>query len=126
MPEIVVPFQLDNPIVAVYAHANSAEEHWKLAGKAQQKIITGLTVGGTPETVTAIKRIWLKQISLLFFPRLSSTYTLSFHIPYWLRDINLVVWEYVGPINDSIDQKLTAIQSDLAMLQNDFDAYTGM
>jgi len=126
IPEIVAPFQFDNPILAVYADSNSAEEHWKLAGKAQQKVLTGLVVGGTPETVTAIKRIWLKQISLLIFPRLASTYTLGFNIPYWLRDINLIVWEYVGPINDSIDQKLTAIQSDLATLQNDFHAFTGL
>jgi hypothetical protein len=89
-----------------------------------QKILTGLLVGGSPETVIGSKRIWLKQISLLIFPQLASTYTLGFHIPYWLRDISLIVWEYTGPINDSTDQKLTAIQSDLATLQNDFDAFT--
>lgn len=126
IPEIQVNVQLDKHILACLAHSPSSPPNWKFAGRAYFKLETGITVVPVPETVFSVKKIWLQQISLLFVPKLSTSYALSFKIPYWIRDIQLIVWEYTGPVNDSLALKLDEIQSDLTTLQNDFDVYTGM
>lgn len=46
MESIQVPLQLDRHIIAVYPTSNTAKDWWISAGWLEQKIFTGIVVGG--------------------------------------------------------------------------------
>ena len=110
IPEFDIPIILENRIIAIHAESNSAPQNWKYAGQAMQIIHTGLTVGGQADTVNSVKKFYLRQISLLQFPDTNFEFTLRIKIPYWIRDAQLIIWEYTGPITNTYDQILTEIK----------------
>ena len=110
IPEFSIPIILDNRILAILAESDTAQQNWKYAGQAKQVIQTGLTVGGVADTVNSVKKFYLRQISLLQFPDTAPSYTLKIKIPFWIRDLELILWEYTGPITNTYDQILTEIK----------------
>lgn len=110
LPEISVPIQLSSGLLTFYATSQSADPKWKFAANVKRKYVTGLTVGGNPNAVVDSKRIFLNQFSLLRYPvSFGSSYSLLISVPYWHRQISLYLWEYTGPIIDSVEQKLALI-----------------
>jgi len=65
LPDISVPVQLNAELLAFYATSQDADPKWKFAANVKRKYVTGLTVGGNPDTVVDSKRIFLNQFSLL-------------------------------------------------------------
>ena len=119
IPEIVTDIQPISNIVAVRASSTSNPGYWKFGGYASQKIVPGIAEGGaSPLATTSSQKIWLDRLSILFFPDLTDSYYLTFNIPYWLRQIDLSVWQYLGVIEDSTEQKLDYIQGRLEALLN--------
>lgn len=111
IPKITVGVTLESPIIAVYAHSNSANLNWRYAGRLLAKIGTGITVSaGTPDTVIKVSKFYLNQIEIIQFPDYSSSYSLEIEIPYWIRDESIMIWEYtgsdVGTIHNKLDQLL--------------------
>lgn len=114
-------------LIAVYCTSTTAESYWHYAGRAVQKISTGVLTAGTQDATVSVKKIWLNQVSLLnFFTGYQPTYGLFFEIPYWIRQISISVHKYIGPVSDSYLNKMSSIHGDLITLQNDFDAFTGL
>jgi hypothetical protein len=114
-------------MLSVYASSNTAQPHWKFAGTIRQLVQSGLSQSGNYDTIAGVKRFWLNQKTLLQYRTdYQANYGLEIKIPYWIRDINIVIDQYIGTVTDSYEIKLDQIQTDLTTLQNDFDAYTGM
>ncbi|TRT85829.1 MAG: hypothetical protein EWV82_06510 [Microcystis aeruginosa Ma_AC_P_19900807_S299] len=109
IPDYVIPVQLTSPILAIYAFSSAAENHWRYAGKAFQRIRTGLTLGGGADSWIDSQRFYLNQITILRFEQVSSTYDVILTIPFWIRQLSFVLLEYTGPIIDSSKQKLDLI-----------------
>jgi hypothetical protein len=108
---IVVPFLLENHIIALYAESITAKYRWKLAGKVTKKIATGITVGGAVDTSSSDKRsFYLKEINLFRFTQLTSTYALEIAPMWWLSQINLTLWIYTGVNRDSVTEQLNRIE----------------
>jgi hypothetical protein len=119
IPEILTDIQPISNIVAVRANSASNPGHWKFGGYVNQKIQAGLIANnGNQLVTTSTQKIWLDRISILFFPELTDSYYLTFNIPYWIRQIDLDVWQYRGEVEDSIEQKLDYIQGILQSLLN--------
>lgn len=111
---IPVPVLLDNELIGVSAESSTAKNHWHFAGQIYQRINTGLLGGGTPNAVTSVKRLYLRQITFLKYSLdYGSTYSLLIKIPYWIRQIDLKVWGYIGPVTDSTEDKLTQILNEV-------------
>ncbi len=113
IPPINVPILIEEPIIAIYASSTSARETWKYAGSIYQKIQTGITVGGTPDSYLTNHKFYLNQITICRQLQLDSSFAIEIRIPYWIRDIDLKVWQYVGTVNDSHEQKLDLILLEL-------------
>lgn len=104
LPEIIVPVLFDRHIIAVYATSSSAKPSWYFAGFLNQKIRLGLIPGGSPDADAVQRRkIWLNRITLLFFPKITSTYAVSFNVPKWFDTVNLNIFEYQGTESDSTE-----------------------
>ena len=110
IPPVEVPFLLDSHIIAVLLTSSTAPPSWKFAAFLNQKIATGILVGGTNETQAYQEKIWLNRISLIILPKLTTTYSLNFNIPYWFYDMSLKLWVYSGeenvspPSNDYLEE----------------------
>lgn len=105
-----VPFLTAGKLIAIYAESESAEPHWKYAGQAIQKINTGLTVGTDHTGVLSVKKFYLNQFSLLkYLDNYGGEYSLTIKIPYWIREITVYLWEYVGDVVDSHEDLLNDI-----------------
>lgn len=119
IPEIVTDIQPISNIVAVRASSASNPGYWKFGGYASQKIVPGIAASGSSLlATTSSQKIWLDRLSILFFPDLTDSYYLTFNIPYWLRQIDLSVWQYLGAVEDSTEQKLDYIQGRLDAILN--------
>lgn len=114
IPDVVVPIQLSSPICAVYAESNTDPGTWRFGGTAFYKIGTGITTGGVPDSFVASRKFYLKQINIIRFQRLATSWTLVLRIPYWIRHIDLSVWEYTGLIEDTIETSLEEIKTLLS------------
>lgn len=99
IPEIEVPVLLESNVIAVYASSLTAAPHWKFAGLVKQKLQLGLTVGGGQDGYgVKVRKIWLNQITLIEFRNLADSFSISIKVPYWLEQIQLMVWQYIGPV----------------------------
>lgn len=102
--EIIVPYLFERHIIAVHATSSSAKPSWYFAGFLNQKIQLGLIPGGSPDADAVQQRkIWLNRITLLFFPKITSTYAVSFNVPKWFDSVNLNIFEYQGVESDSTE-----------------------
>jgi len=102
--EIIVPYLFERHILAIYATSNNANPTWHFAGFLNQKVSLGLVAGGAFNADAVERRkIWLNRITLLFFPKYTSTYAISFNVPKWFKHINLSVFEYRGIESDSTE-----------------------
>jgi hypothetical protein len=108
---IIVPVLLESRIIAISATSATAKPNWFYAGKARQRIQTGIVVGGVSDAAsTSIKKLSLDKINFLEFPPLAPTYALEIEPIWWLKDISLSVWIYTGVDSDTVTEQLNRIE----------------
>jgi hypothetical protein len=126
IPEIEVPILLYSQVIAVFCQSSQAPPRWRLGGLMNLKIATGILTGSAVDTYPfEKKRIWLNRITLFTLPVLTPEYALSFDIPYWLRQIQISVYQYTGPITDPLANKVNTIDANLTQLITAFNQHAG-
>lgn len=122
---IELPVTIPGRILTVGATYYEARPNWKSAGTLFQAVpaalddtlvFPGLT-GGTPEIDTARRAIPLNTTALQVFPRFASEHRYRFEAQGWIPRITLGVWEYIGPEEDEIIEKLETIKVDLTRIE---------
>jgi hypothetical protein len=122
IPKIVIPTQLESHILAVYVSCTPPKPSWYFAGWLNQKIFTGLTVGGTPDAENVQRRkIWLNKITLIRLEKLSDSYSITFDVPKWFQSVSIQVWEYIGPIADSTEVLINELKQDVLRIESKVD-----
>ncbi len=123
IPEVSCPVLIDKHILAVSTNSSNSSPSWKSAGFLNYKIRTGLVVGGSPDTqIGKSFRIKINQITLLILPRYSETFSISFGIHFWIQQISINVWQYVGTLEDSTEQLIKNVRDvDLARIEQKVD-----
>jgi len=118
LSEIQVPILLTKPILAVYCESPSAPPHWKRAGWLNQQIRVGITVGGGQEgNRQKGYLLLLKKIMVIEWEPFAEAYQVSFTPQRYLDDISLRIWEYTGPITQSLDEKIDLTRIDVLRLE---------
>lgn len=107
IPEILVPFVLDKFILAVSVDTDvPSGSIWRFAGYINQKISTGLVVGGSQDATTVKGQpLFLDQINLILFNKISTSYGVSVKVPKWFTRAAVNVWEYTG-VDDTSEEIL--------------------
>lgn len=113
IPEIAFPLVMQRHIIVCGANSSTAPPNWRFAGFVDQRLRFGLTVGGAYDGNAYQKKIWLKRNTLIIFPRLTPDYSFSIKIPYWIDQIELIFWQYIGIENDSTELALAAMSAKL-------------
>jgi hypothetical protein len=107
IPEIVVPVVLDKFILAVSVVTDvPAESEWRFAGYINQKINTGLVIGGGQDATSINGRsLFLDRINLIFFQKISTSYAVSVRVPKWFPSAGVNIWQYTG-VDDTSEEIL--------------------
>ncbi|MBG1240725.1 hypothetical protein [Nostoc sp. NZL] len=107
IPEIAIPFLLDKFILAVSVETDvPADSIWRFAGYINQKISTGLVVGGSQDATTVKGQpLFLSQINLILFEKISTSYAVGIKVPRWFPRASVTVWEYTG-VDDTSEEIL--------------------
>ncbi|BAT53783.1 hypothetical protein NOS3756_27460 [Nostoc sp. NIES-3756] len=107
IPEIVVPFVLDKFILAVSIDTDvPTDSVWRFAGYINQKISTGLVIGGSQDATTVRGQpIFLDRINLILFQKISTSYAVSIRVPKWFTRTGVTVWQYTG-VDDTSEEIL--------------------
>jgi hypothetical protein len=113
--DIDIPFLLDNFIIAIKVYTSiPPKSSWKFAGYAKQKISTGLAFGVGQDAVKVnYQPLFLNQINLLLFEKLSNSYSIALKPPKWFTDITYTIWQYTGVDTDSVQSTI-----DLSGIEN--------
>lgn len=99
-----LPILIESSIILVIAENINAKPWWFLGCRMQQIVQTGIAPG---EVLGSLAKIPVNRPKLQRFPRLSAQYALRVEIPPWFDRMKIVVYEYIGPIEDSTEQLLT-------------------
>jgi hypothetical protein len=91
----VVPFLIESPAVAILVTTSKQKPTWKRAGYLQQRVATGIMVGGGQDADFGDNfRVLLDRLTVVEFPVVSS-YEVRFTPVSWLVDISFSCWQYV-------------------------------
>ncbi|MBD2569690.1 hypothetical protein [Anabaena lutea] len=107
IPPVDIPFLLESFIFAISVATTVPEDAtWRFAGYVNQKISTGVVLGGSQDaTFNKSQALFLDQNNLVMFPKVSATYSLSINLPRWFLDAQIIVWRYTG-IDDTSEEIL--------------------
>ncbi len=107
IPPVTIPFLLESFIFAIsISTAVPDDATWRFAGYANQKMSTGLVIGGLQDaTLNKSQTLFLDQINLVMFPKISASYSLSISLPKWFRSAQIIAWCYIG-IDDTSEEIL--------------------
>lgn len=123
IPKITVPVLISSHIIVVSVTSSAAKDSWYFGGLISQKINLGLTVGGLPDSDGVQKsKLYLNRLTLLIFPRLTSSYSVEFEIPKWFRQVSIILWQYIGQVEDSTELMLLSLQNDLSRIESKIDS----
>jgi hypothetical protein len=71
-------------------------------------VCTGLVVGGNQDATTVKGQpLFLNQINLILFNKISTNYGVSIKVPKWFPRASVTVWEYTGKDDTSEEILLT-------------------
>ncbi|HEY9703501.1 MAG TPA: hypothetical protein V6C58_13710 [Allocoleopsis sp.] len=89
------------------------------ARQIKQKFRAGMLPGGGADIAqNNLYRLYLKQITLVELKQYGAETALIYFPPYYFEQVSIKVWEYTGPIIETVDNSLNAIQSDVTTIKN--------
>ena len=111
MPSQILPVQSDERILAVRATSAQAKASWRTGGW----LIPLLDLPGSGFSEAQLKsiRVPLRLAGLVQLPDLRTTYTFQFDPPSWMRSVQLEMWQYIGPVDDSTEQLIRQLAQEL-------------
>lgn len=115
IPAFEIGFTFESRVLAVRTISTTSPARWRFAGTLTQKIQlgTGGVASNLPLADATVRKLDLNRTRLVIFPQYSSEYQLVFASPYWIEDMRLTIWQYTGPVIDSISSDLERIESKI-------------
>ncbi len=124
IPAFEIGFLFEAHILAVRTSSTTAKAHWRFAGLLNQRfqIGTGGAASPLPVVTAGSHATRLNRSALIQFERLTSNYELLFEPAYWLRDLQLTIWEYRGNESDTTEAMLRGLIDTAERIEVKLDA----
>lgn len=104
IPPQTIPILVEHRILAIGGGSADALQNWYTAGWIVPKLyISGVSYPFL-EANLPTEKIPLNDYRLIILPDLSHSYRLVFQTPKWLKEVELDIWQYVGPELDQTDE----------------------
>jgi hypothetical protein len=114
IPPQRLPILAENRVLVVGSASQRAKATWKHGGILHAMVNTGATPFQLADV--ASYRLGCNQAKLIILPAIASTYQLRFEIPSWFEEVNLTIFEYLGPVTDSTENLIAELQSSVNQL----------
>ncbi|WP_414546354.1 hypothetical protein [Nostoc sp. CCY0012] len=112
LTEVIVPVIFNKPIILVNISTTvPVGKIWRYAGRFKQIFSTALGDSFADE-----RPLFLSKRNLIFFPEVTSNYTIIYIPPPWFIDVNITIYQYDGPDTNDIADDLTRIESKIDTL----------
>jgi hypothetical protein len=123
IPTFQIPILFESPILAIAAENQDAHSWWRLGCRVRQLFdVEGPTEVASTQRVVLLNR----GGTLIQFPRYAPQYRLEVEVPKWHKEMDLTIWEYIGPITDTTVQAVLEqadlIRVDLLRIETKLDA----
>lgn len=112
---VPIPIQADHRFLAAGCTSTSARPSWNLGGWLTPSFDSGR--GDLGDVGLGRLGVPLKGKKLLVLPQYSTAYKLLFEVPYWIEDVNLTIFQYVGTEGDSTEALIVQALASLAAIQ---------
>ncbi|WP_009632443.1 hypothetical protein [Synechocystis sp. PCC 7509] len=111
IPAFELGVLFESHILAVRCLSDSAKPTWSFAGILSQRFQIGSGGGASalPVVNASSRTARLNKSALVQFQHLTSNYQLVFEPAHWLKDVQLTVWEYRGPVSDTTEEKIDLV-----------------
>lgn len=109
IPAFEVPFLFTSRTILIRPLSKKAKSTWRFAGYLAQRFQAGSGGGASslPTVDADVYRLRLNRTKLITFEEYKSNYAIIFEPFYWMKDIELKIWEYTGPVRtlrDSVEE----------------------
>jgi len=100
IPAFEVPFLFTSRTIVIRPLSRKGRPTWRFAGSLAQRfqVGSGGAVSALPTVDADVYRLRLNRTKLITFEEYKSDYQVVFEPFYWMKDIELKIWEYVGPV----------------------------
>jgi hypothetical protein len=113
IPEFSIP--VSGRIFVVKVLSNSAKPHWAYACLLLQNLKVGIDL--EPQiAINQAKKVFFKRANLLKFTE--KVESLTCKIPYYLEDLNIIIYQYLGTDDESIFDLLKIIDKKVTDLSD--------
>ena len=111
LPAFEIPITFDKALIAVRTNSQGAKFTWRFSGVLSQRMQLG--GGATPLPVASLSynRLRINRSTLLHFPTYDTDYELLFEPYYWIKHIDLTIWEYTGVYTEFTNNLIQEIQT---------------
>jgi hypothetical protein len=102
-------------IFIIDCHSKSASPHWVYACSFLQNVKVGIDLSQSMASYSA-RKIFFKRKNLIKFSQLVEIFTVK--IPYWIEDLNLIIYKYIGQDDESVIDLLKIIDKKVTDLSD--------
>lgn len=121
IPGFTLNHLFESPIMVIrcVAPENRIKPTWWYAGRATMYARMGFNTGLGEAGVTAIASApaQLQAAKLFYWPKVVETYEVRFKIPYWISQMYIEAYEYVGPRSSEVLSALGTIAMGQARIE---------
>jgi hypothetical protein len=115
IPKTELPVDIDTTLVAIYCTSNQYQNSQRYLGSVYQAIITN-TAFPTATATGKGRGIYSNQTVLAQFTEFDDNYRLVLNPRWWIEQLTVTVWKYIGDENFDIKNQLDAIEQKINQL----------
>lgn len=122
IPAFELPVLLHSRILVAKTVSNiPAGKRWKWAGnlRANQQF-PNAGVNSQPSEI-AIFSLFLNRSKLLILPEVANNYQLILSDAFWLRDLQLTIYEFTGEASNEIQELIETVKTDVLRVEAKID-----
>ena len=115
IPRTLLPVNIDSSLLAIYAQSTDYPNTQKYLGRVIQSIVSN----GTFPTATANSKgagLWSNETTLIEFTEYDDNYQLLLVPKFYIEQITLTVFKYIGSANYEVENRLNIIEGKIDQL----------
>lgn len=122
LPAFEVPITFDTQLLAVRTLSNNAKFTWRFSGVLSHLFELGDVISPLPTASHSYHRLRINRSNLIYFPNFGTDYQLIFEPYWWIKHINLTIWEYTGEITSAAEKLVAEVRdTDLSRIESKVD-----
>ncbi|BAY15700.1 hypothetical protein NIES21_15190 [Anabaenopsis circularis NIES-21] len=123
LPAFEVPITFSSKIlIAKTVSTIPAGKRWKWAGNLRAfQTFPNAGINSQKSEIQSYS-LFLNRSKLLVLPEIASGYELVLSDAFWLRDLQLTIYEFTGQLDNELNQLVQSIQGDVLRIESKIDA----